>query len=186
MGSWKKRPEVKHLTVRIRSREFTPENRRFFRRLLAIGGIVTVVSKPLAFSVPPSLDPVITTAALRAAIAFDYHQVGLSIVYLSGFVLLVWARPDGWLKRLVPAGRMGLTVYLTQSLVGVTYFYGCGLGMLGQLGFTLAALSEIAVFGMQVWLAGLWLQRFQYGPFEWIWRTLTEDKVQLFRHFHAE
>lgn len=166
-----------------RNRMFSgsPENRRLFRRLLILAAILAVVSTPLAFSVPPSLDSVMTLPMLLASIAFDYHQLSLSIVYLTGFTLLFWSRPDGWLKRLVPAGRTGLTVYLTQSLLGVVYFYGYGLGMIGQLGTTLALLSGVAVFALQVWLAGIWLRHFYYGPIEWLWRSLTEGKAQRFR-----
>lgn len=163
----------------------TPENRRFFRWLLALGALGTLLATPLAFSVPPSLDPVLTTSVLLATVAFDYHQVSLSMVFLSGFTLLFWAKPDGWLKRLTPVGRMGLTVYPTQSLVGVLYFFSFGLGMLGQLGATLATLSGVVFFGIQVWLAGLWMERFRYGPFEWVWRSLTEGKMQEFRRHPA-
>lgn len=159
----------------------TPVHRRFFRRLLVTGAVLTVLSTPLVFIEPPTLNPVVTLPALVSVVAFDWHQVAMSAVYLAGFTLLFWARPAGHLSRLVPVGRTGLTVYLAQSFFGVLLFYGCGLGQMGRLGTTLAILAGVAFFALQVWLADFWLRRFHYGPFEWLWRSLTEGRAQRLR-----
>ena len=100
---------------------------------------------------------------------------GLGVSYLCLILLFFQRRSmSGHLFRhLQPVGRMALTNYLVQSLVAVSVFYGFGLGLYGQLGFGLICLLSMVLFGVQIVLSRLWLDRFQFGPMEWLWRTLT-------------
>jgi uncharacterized protein len=160
----------------------SPRNRQFFRRLLVASAAAAVIATPLAWILNPTIfgNPA-EFPVLLGLIFFDVHQAALSAVYLAGFTLLYWTRPSGLLAALVPAGQMGLTVYLTQSVVGVLAFYGFGLGLMGKMGITLEVALAIAFYGLQVWLAGLWMSRFRLGPVEWLWRTLTYGRLQPFR-----
>jgi uncharacterized protein len=68
---------------------------------------------------------------------------------------------------------MALTNYLTQSLVLTFLAYGWGLGLALKLnGFQVLGISFL-LYVAQVILSGLWLSKFKYGPFEWIWRCIT-------------
>lgn len=80
--------------------------------------------------------------------------------------------------RLAAAGRMALTNYLMQTILCTTLFYGHGLGLFGYLERT----GQLAVV-LGIWLAQfvyspLWLRYFRFGPFEWLWRSLTYFRVQ--------
>lgn len=76
------------------------------------------------------------------------------------------------------AGRMTLTNYILQSLFGVFFFYGIGLGNISRFG-SLAALGlATALFFFQLLYSRWWLQRFTMGPVEWLWRSLAEGKWQ--------
>lgn len=74
---------------------------------------------------------------------------------------------------LAPAGKMALTNYLTQSLIGSLVFYGYGLGMWKQWGRAELAIFVLSVFVAQIIFSHLWLRFFKYGPMEWLWRSLT-------------
>jgi uncharacterized membrane protein YeiB len=109
------------------------------------------------------------TAALPACIG-----------YVAAIVLLFHSRFRAWVAPFAPAGRMALTIYLTQSLIGTTVFYGYGLGWWGmgraaQLVFVVVAFAALLVF------AHLWLSRFRYGPMEWLWRAATYLQVPSMR-----
>ena len=39
----------------------------------------------------------------------------------------------------------------------------------------------MAVFALQIPMSWWWLQRFQFGPVEWLWRSLTYMKPQPMR-----
>lgn len=100
--------------------------------------------------------------------------LALGIGYAAGFVLL-YQRP-AWQRRLgvlAPVGRMALTHYLSQSVLGVLLFYGIGLGVGPRWGMAGVLGACTLIFGTQVLLSHLWLARFRYGPLEWLWRWMT-------------
>ena len=103
----------------------------------------------------------------------------LAMGYAAGFALL-W-RNDRWrkiLSVLAPTGRMALTSYLTQSIIGVTLFYGIGFGLGGRVGPTYFILLALTILAVQTAFATWWLKRFRFGPMEWVWRTITYRKRQ--------
>ena len=97
----------------------------------------------------------------------------LTIAYASGFAWL-WA--CGWRRGLAwfaPAGRMALTTYISQTLIGIALFYGIGLGLRGNVGLVEGTLLAIGIFAMQCLASSFWLRWFQFGPVEWVWRRMT-------------
>ncbi|NCW42869.1 MAG: DUF418 domain-containing protein, partial [Actinobacteria bacterium] len=55
--------------------------------------------------------------------------------------------------------------------------YGWGLGLTLKLnGFQVFGIS-VLLYAAQVILSGLWLSKFNYGPFEWVWRCVTYWKI---------
>lgn len=112
---------------------------------------------------------------VRALWASSLHLAGgplMAMGYL-GLVVLALDRGARWLGVLAPAGRMALTLYLTQSLVGTLVFYGYGLGLWGQVGRVGQVVLVLSVFALQLAFAHLWMARFRHGPVEWLWRGFT-------------
>ncbi len=70
-------------------------------------------------------------------------------------------------------GRMALTNYIGQSVIGVFLFYGIGFGLGGSIGLSVTELVAIAVFLFQILFSRAWLSYFRFGPLEWAWRMLT-------------
>lgn len=83
--------------------------------------------------------------------------------------------------RLAAVGRMALTNYLTQSILGTLLFYGYGVGLFGKLDRPELWLIVLAIWALQLWYSPIWLARFRFGPAEWIWRSLTYLKFQPMR-----
>ncbi|HQV36904.1 MAG TPA: DUF418 domain-containing protein, partial [Flavobacterium sp.] len=84
------------------------------------------------------------------------------------------------LQVVAPVGKMAFTNYLMHSLIGNFVFLGAGLDMMGQVGPVFFTLFGITVFVFQIIFSTLWLNHFQYGPAEWVWRSLTYKKRQPF------
>ena len=80
---------------------------------------------------------------------------------------------------------MALTNYLLQTIIAILLFTGLGLG----LGTHMSAISfeslAVGVFILQVLWSHWWLNRFQFGPMEWLWRSLTYGKVMAMRRDHG-
>lgn len=87
-------------------------------------------------------------------------------------MLLKW--PAGILtEKLALVGRTALTNYLLQSLVAAVIFQGWGLGWYGHLGYLEMALLAAGLTGLQIIWPGWWLQRFRFGPMEYLWRRMV-------------
>jgi uncharacterized protein len=62
-----------------------------------------------------------------------------------------------------------------------TIFYGYGFGLYGDFGRAALWLFVIAAWAVMLIWSKPWLDRFQYGPFEWLWRSLARAEVQRLR-----
>ncbi|HET7708356.1 MAG TPA: DUF418 domain-containing protein [Sphingomicrobium sp.] len=111
------------------------------------------------------------SAPFRPVMAFGYAAL-----------IILATRRGGWLaERLAAVGRTAFTNYLGTSLVAAFVFYGWGLGLYGQV-----SRAEAWLLVPAVWLAMLlwskpWLDRFNYGPLEWLWRSLARWEMQRMR-----
>lgn len=77
------------------------------------------------------------------------------------------------LHQLAPYGRMSLTNYLSQSLIGGFLFYNWGLGLYQYTGITACILIGIGVFFLQFFFCRWWLRSHRQGPLEWLWKKAT-------------
>ena len=88
-------------------------------------------------------------------------------------LVMLWSQSNSWIHlRTVIArvGRVALTCYLGQTVLGIFIFSGIGLGLYGQADY-LEQLGYVAVICiLQIILASFWLNLFRYGPLEWVWR----------------
>ncbi len=150
-------------------------HRRLFVRLALWGGVLGLALTlwSLAIDPDPAMDPAAPAAAPMVAMAL--HMLGSPLMALAyvGIVVLAWPSGARWLGVFAPAGRMALTNYLLQSLVGTLLFYGYGLGLWGDVSRAGQTLIVVAVFALQVVASRWWLGRFRFGPAEWLWRALT-------------
>lgn len=113
---------------------------------------------------------------------FDVFNTAQALVYVSGLALLF--QNAKWQPRLMifyQPGRMGLTTYLMQTAFGVIIFFGVGLGLLGKIGALTTIGLSFAFFTVQVFFSRWWFARFQYGFFEWLWRSATKLQIQPLR-----
>ena len=79
----------------------------------------------------------------------------------------------GALGVLAAPGRMALTNYLMQTLLGIGIFYGIGLGLVGRLAPLQIYAIAVAIFVLQIAASRWWLARHEMGPMERLWRTAT-------------
>ncbi|MDE0479532.1 MAG: DUF418 domain-containing protein [Chloroflexota bacterium] len=105
-----------------------------------------------------------------------YH-IGCVTLMLGYVGAAAWLWQHGTFKSLLSQlavlGRMPLTSYVTQTVLGVLLFYGYGAGLLGKLPYTLLPpLAAIVIF-LQWAFATFWLQRYDQGPLEAFWRNLS-------------
>jgi len=107
----------------------------------------------------------------RLAMAFGY----------AALIILLFRRPGQLRARFAAVGRAAFTNYLGTSLIGTAVFYGWGLELYGQVSRAEAWLLVPLVWMLMLLWSKPWLDRFNYGPFEWLWRSLSRGKLQPMR-----
>ncbi len=104
----------------------------------------------------------------------SWSNMAFMLILVSGFSLLYQTRfLHRTLDALSPIGRMSLSNYLFQSLVGTTLYYGFGFGLYKYTGASYCLLIGIVLAVMQCYLSHWWLKRHKQGPLETIWHKLT-------------
>lgn len=107
--------------------------------------------------------------------------LGIAITFIVTISLLMLGKAKKYLMIFSPVGRMALTNYLMQSVVGTSVFYAYGFDLVGKVN-VFVQLGYIAVlFTLQTLFCMWWLKRFYFGPAEWLWRSLTYMRLQPLR-----
>lgn len=102
----------------------------------------------------------------------------MGLAYMAGLCLLYLKSRNGCLWRwLASPGRMALTNYIGQSVIGMFLFYGIGMGLGAAFGLAQTELIALGVFLLQMLLSRVWLTYCQFGPLEWIWRMLNYGRT---------
>lgn len=151
--------------------------RRRYLRWIAIGfGVGIPYYTALALWVMRSDFALVQVTA--AALPLTVPVRPLMIMAWASLIVLLM-RPGGLLtERLAAAGRMAFTNYLMTSVICTTIFYGYGFGFYGALSRAEDYLVVLLVWALILLWSKPWLERFGYGPLEWLWRSLSRGRLQ--------
>ena len=137
-----------------------------------------------------------TAVVVLSVVDFGGLAVWLHPVYnLTILCMIVSAVVSGWyasisvrsvLCHLCTFGRMSLTNYLLQSVIGCFVFCGYGLACYRLIGVTYAVLVGITMVVGQYLFCRYWFSCHQRGPLEGLWRRLTWMKAEHILHFFLD
>jgi uncharacterized protein len=99
----------------------------------------------------------------------------LSMFYVGLIRKLVEEKSNlvSWMK---PAGRMSLTVYISQSIITSMIFGPWGFGLFQDLQTWQVILLALGIWALLVYVSTIWLKRFSQGPLELLVNTLTRSR----------
>lgn len=146
----------------------------FFLISMAIAaGIFTISPQPIDFS---------SWLHVLGINVYDWSNIALTAIILCSFILLYHKkRGYRFFTFFESYGRMALTNYVLQSIIGTFLLFGWGIGLIGKLQTTYLVIFALALIILQALISNIWLQKFKYGPLEWLWRSATKGKIQSFR-----
>jgi len=153
------------------------EKKKLLKKVLLYASIVLVVAFGSAAAAFASMGTDFSFKRWNAMIgltAVDVANAAMTMIYIALFAMGYLKK--NWEKRLnafAPYGRMALTNYVGQSIIFTFFLFGWGLGYIGELRQLYTFLIAIAFIALQIQLSKWWLNRFAYGPLEWLWRSLT-------------
>lgn len=152
---------------------FSAENMKFWKRVLLIAVLVfiPVYLLRMYLSIPSFSEGVRIPLTV---ITGSLSNVFFMAILVSSFILLWYgSRLKKVQSHLVQYGRMSLTNYITQSILGSFIYFAYGLGMYQYLGSLFSLLTGIIIFVVQLCFCKWWLKHHKQGPFERLWHNLT-------------
>jgi uncharacterized protein len=113
------------------------------------------------------------------ALIYPFQRILLVMAHASLIILLVqgatgqsgWVR--GLLSRLGSVGQMAFTNYVMHTVICTLVFYGYGLNQYAEWQFYQLYFLVAAIWVLQLIISPIWLRNYQFGPLEWVWRSLT-------------
>ena len=147
------------------------KNIRFW---LVAAGCALALFFPLR-GLEPMLNNFIANKAVAAPatlIVSSLYKFAFMMLLVAATILLYYLSPlKKLLSGIIPYGRMSLTNYITQSIIGSFIFYNWGLHL--KLGHTHSLLVGIGIFAVQFVFARIWFKYHKQGPLEYIWKKAT-------------
>lgn len=147
-------------------------------RCLAIGlaGNLLLLWWQLSADLEPAL---VLGSTFGFSVPFD---VTMSIGYAAlAMGLAQRFAASGFIQRVGAAGRAAFTNYLGTSILMTFIFYGWGLGQYGHWSRAEVYIPVLLAWAIMLLWSKPWLERFHYGPLEWLWRSLSRGQVQRMR-----
>jgi uncharacterized protein len=107
-------------------------------------------------------------------IIYPFQRMLLVMAHAAALILLFTGGGAQWLyRRLAAVGRMAFTNYIMQSVICTLFFFGYGLNYYAELDYYQIYYVVVSIWVLQLVVSPIWLERFYFGPLEWLWRTLT-------------
>jgi uncharacterized protein len=108
---------------------------------------------------------------------FDmWQKLAFTLILVASFVLFYnfsKFRFSKFFNDLSFYGKMSLTNYVTQSIIGALIYFPIGLYLAPYCGYTISVLIGLLVFVLQAKVSSWWLNKYKQGPLEFIWHKWT-------------
>lgn len=142
---------------------------------LIVGGLLS-----LGFGLLLIADHFYLPWLFAAGFTLEIVHLAMALGYAALIILL--SRNFGWFARRVAAvGRAAFSNYLGTSILAALLFYGDGFALFGRLSRFQAWLFVPIFWLLMLAWSKPWLDRFHYGPLEWLWRSLSRGQLQPMR-----
>ena len=152
----------------------TKKNSKLMKIGLLLGAPIQIVSAAMLVSNEQSAEPSEAIHVLALFVSFIAAPL-LSMFYVGLIRKLVEEKPHLvlWIK---PAGKVSLTIYISQSVITSMIFAPWGLGLFQDLDTWQVLLLAFGIWLLLVYLASIWLKRFKQGPLEKFLDVLTRNR----------
>lgn len=153
--------------------EMSPINKGLWTKILVIAGIIFI---PL-FAVKLGLPELITSEAVRRpleTIITSWANIAFMLVLVSVFYRMFLNKYfQKKLHIFSPLGRMSLSNYVFQSIIGAFLYYGFGLALYKYTGATYSLIIGIIFATLLGIFSSWWMKSHKHGPLETLWHKAT-------------
>ncbi|MBD2700656.1 DUF418 domain-containing protein [Spirosoma sp. BT702] len=152
--------------------------RRTYWRCLAVGyglGLPVVLFSWWYGHLYPDVTAFLDSQSVNAgAFLYPVQRMLLVVAHVSALILLIQSGvAQGVFRALSAVGQMAFTNYILHTILCTLIFFGYGLGYFGYLEYYQLYGVVLLVWTVNIVFSTMWLRSFQFGPLEWVWRSLT-------------
>ncbi|WP_195373372.1 MULTISPECIES: DUF418 domain-containing protein [Parabacteroides] len=148
-------------------------NTRFWVKALIISAILFCPLYQLKVILYDNSDAVMIKQTVGVILDM-WQKFAFTAVLVASFVLLYQKES---FKKLTAGlrfyGKMSLTNYISQSIMGAIIYFPFGLYLAPYCGYTVSLLIGFVLFLLQVSFCKWWLKGHKQGPLEGLWHKLT-------------
>ena len=148
------------------------KSRDFWIKVLCISLPLTLVMYYFKEFVYTQIEIKFMLSSLKTVLN-SWYNFFFMLCIVASFLLLYWTCGGKVQRILAPYGRMSLTDYVSQSVIGSFLYFGYGLELHKVCGTTYSLLVGIVFLALQVSFAHWWFKHFKRGPLETVWHKLT-------------
>ncbi len=152
---------------------WSDESKKFWRRAI----VISIVSFIPLFILEKYINNLIGSPVIARSVSTiesSWSNISFMVFLLSGFVLLFNSRLfHKVLNIFSPIGKMSLSNYVFQSIIGASIYYGFGLGLYQYTGATYSVLIGIVLAILLGVFCTWWAKHFKHGPLETLWHKAT-------------
>lgn len=149
------------------------ENTQFWIKGLIISSILFGLLYPLKVEWYDNVKNTMLKSSIGTALDM-WQKLAFTLVILSSFIAAYYnSSLKTIISKLKVYGRMSLTNYISQSIIGAFIFFPIGLNLSPYLGYSVSLIVGIFIFIFQLYLNHKWFQSYKQGPLEKIWHKAT-------------
>jgi len=149
-------------------------NKRLIKRGLIFGLPIQIIAAVILLQNEQAAEPSESVYLISLFVSFVTAPL-LSMFYVGLIRKLVEERPNLvlWMK---PAGKMSLTIYISQSVITSLIFSPWGFGLFQDLQTWQVFVLAFAIWLLLSYLAAQWLKKFNQGPLESLMSSMTRSR----------
>ncbi len=149
------------------------DNLKTWRKILIGATCGFAVILPLYYWIPGTAEAPCVAKSLDVMFNM-WKNFCMTLMIVSGVTLLYYqTSAKSWLQGIAPFGKMSLTNYLAQSIIGGMLFYNWGFGLYDKCGHAASIMMGAGVVVILFFFCRWWLKSHKRGPFEELWNRAT-------------
>ena len=152
----------------------TKKNSALMKKGFVFGAPIQIIAALILVSNEQSAEP--SEAIYILALFASFVAAPLLSIFYIGLLRKLVEEKSNLVSWMMPAGRMSLTVYISQSIITSMIFGSWGFGLFQDLQTWQVVLLAVGIWALLVYLSTIWLKRFSQGPLEQLVNTLTRSR----------
>lgn len=146
---------------------------RFLWRMCILFAIGLFPLYGLNNMLPEFITRAATLAPLKIILS-SLSNLSFMLMLVTGLLLTFYRVKDrSFFMRFTSYGKMSMTNYIGQSVIGSLLFYHWGFELGRYMGITYSFLFGIVFVLLQMAFCSWWMNHHKHGPFEGLWKRLT-------------